>query len=94
MVKITDSAKEELKRILTVRSLGPDKYLRLATPPVWTLPGDFGIVVDEERLADEIVYSEGVKILLLDPELSRQLENGVFDYKSTPEGVRFTLDVY
>ncbi len=76
------------------RSLEPDKFLRLTTPPVWTLEGDFGIVVDDERFADHVVSLEGETVLLIDPELTRQLADGVFDFKSTPEGTRFTLDVF
>ena len=33
MVTVTDSAKEELKRILETRALAPGKMLRLAMPP-------------------------------------------------------------
>ena len=53
-----------------------------------------GIVVDDERFADHVVSFEGATVLLIDPELTRQLADGVFDFKSTPEGTRFTLDAF
>ncbi len=94
LVKVSESAKKELKRMIDGRTLEPGKFLRLATPPVWTLEGDFGVVVDDERFADQVVFFEGEKLLLVDPELAKHLANAAFDFKSTPEGVRFTLDVY
>ena len=94
MVTVTDSAKEELKRILETRSLDPGKYLRLTTPPVWQGEGDFGVVIDEDRMGDKAVELQGVKLLLVDPTLAEQLSNAVFDFKDSPEGARFTLDVY
>ena len=94
MVTVTDAAKEELKRILETRSLDPGKYLRLATPPVWEGEGDFGVVIDEERFADHAVEFQGLKVLLMDPTLAEQLPNAVFDFKDSPQGARFTLDVY
>ena len=94
MVTVTDSAKEELKRILETRSLDPGKHLRLTTPPVWEGQGDFGVVIDEERMGDHAVDFQGLKVLLIDPALAEQLSNAVFDFKDSPEGSRFTVDVY
>jgi len=94
MVTITDSAKEELKRILETRNLNADKFLRLATPPVWEGIGDFGVVVDSERFGDHKVEHEGLTVLLMDPGMAEQLPNAVFDFKGSPQGSVFTLDVY
>lgn len=94
MVTVTDSAIQELRRIVETSSLAPGKYLRLATPPVWTGAGDFGIVVDEERVEDDVVAVQGIKVLLVDPGLSEGLSNAVFDFKESPDGPRFTLDVF
>jgi len=94
MVTITESAKAELKRILETKSLDQDKFLRLATPPIWTGEGDFGVVVDTERFGDHAVEHEGQTVLLVDPGMAEQLPNAVFDFKESPQGARFTLDVY
>ena len=94
MVTVTDRAKEELKRTLEVSNLDPGKFLRLATPPSWTGEGDFGIVIDEERNKDDAVLFHGLKILLVDAGLTEQLPTAVLDFKDSPDGPRFTLDVF
>ena len=94
MVTVTDSAKEEFVRILSTKELEPGKYLRLAIPPVWTGAGDFGIVIDSEQEDDQAIDYEGRKILLVGHDLLHQLENSVLDFKESPEGPRFTLDVF
>ncbi len=94
MVTVTDSAKEEFVRILSTKELDSGKYFRLAIPPVWTGAGDFGIVIDSEQEDDLTIEHAGQKILLLDHDLAHRLENSVLDFKESPEGPRFTLDVF
>ena len=94
MVTVTDSAKEEFVRILSTKELDPGKYLRLAIPPVWTGAGDFGIVIDSEQEDDQAIDHAGRKILLVGQDLAHRLENSVLDFKESPEGPRFTLDVF
>ncbi len=92
MVTVTDSAKQELKHMSS--SLDSGKALRLATPPVWTGEGDFGIVIDEPGAEDHAVELQGITVLLLAADLEKQLPNAVLDFKDSPEGFRFTLDVF
>ena len=94
MVTVTDTAIEELVRVASVTRMGPNQYLRLATPPMWQGPGDFGIVTDGERANDHIVEHEGRPLLLIDEVLAEQLSKSVFDFKESPQGRSFTLDVY
>lgn len=94
MVTITDRAKEELKRVLLTRRLEPGKLLRLAIPPAWTGEGDFGIVIDTEKEDDYAVKFDGEKVLLIEAGLMGHLESAVVDFKESPEGARFTVDVY
>ncbi|MQF48765.1 hypothetical protein FIM08_02540 [SAR202 cluster bacterium AC-647-N09_OGT_505m] len=94
MVTVTDAAKEELGRILSTRSLDPGKCLRLAIPPTWEGPGDFGIVVDVEGDGDHTVELDGLKLLLMDPLLTERLIDSVLDFKDTPGSSGFTLDVF
>lgn len=90
---VTKSAREELKRMLETREMPPGKFFRLATPPTWTLEGDFGIVMDEDRLGDSLIEYQGQVVLLVDPELGKQLMNATFDFTMSPQGPRFKLDV-
>jgi len=94
LVTVTDAAKEELGRILATRSLDPDKYLRLARPPAWHGPGDFGIVIGVEEDTDHTVERDGLKLLLVDSLLAERLSDSVLDFKDSPDGFRFTLDVF
>ena len=70
------------------------KYLRLATPPVWQGGGDFGIVIDSITDRDEIVVYQKLEILLVDLDLVNKLSKSVLDFIDSPEGPRFTIDVY
>ena len=94
MVTVTDIAKTELKRILATRSLDPDKYLRLAIPPTWEGPGDFGIVIDVEGYGDQFIEVDGIRLLVLDPTLVERLVDAVLDFKESSDGAGFTLDVF
>ena len=89
-MKITDEAKEELRRVLGSYDLEDGKGFRLATPPVWEGEGDFGIVIDAGRDRDQVVEHRGVELLRLDPGTAEHLANAVMDFKES----RFTLDVY
>ncbi len=95
MITVTDKAKEELKRILETRRIEPGKSLRLAIPPVWTGEGDFGIVIDSDKEDDYIVEYEGVTVLVVEGGLIEgSLASAVVDFKETPDGAGFTVDVY
>jgi len=94
MFNVTDSAKEELKRIAESRRIDAGRCLRLAVQPTWPGPGDFGIVIDDEKADDFTTTLRGTKVLLLQEQLLPQLDKSILDFKDTPEGERFTLDVY
>lgn len=94
MFQVTDTAKDELKNILDSRSLLPGRYLKLAVKPEWTGPGDFGVVIEDEKGGEVFFEHEGQVVLAVDPGLAENLENSVFDFKDTPQGAGFTLDVY
>ena len=90
MITVTDDAKAELKRTADVRGLDPGQCLRLAVPPAWTGPGDFGVVIGGQGVADNAFELQGTTVLLVDADLAAQLSNAVFDFKDG----RFTLDIY
>jgi len=94
MVKVTERAKEELKRLKSKLNLEAGKCLRLATPPMWTGEGDFGIVTDTERSGDQPVEYEGQTVLMVDGQLAEMLATAVVDWKDSSQGPRFTIDVY
>ena len=91
---VTDEALAELKRIVQTKSLPPDRYLKLAVPPEWSGPGDFGVVIEVEKGGEVTFDYQGETVLAVDPGLAENLEESVFDFKQTPDGAGFTLDVY
>ena len=94
MVQVSGAAKRRLKVVMEERELPPDKFLRLAVPPSWTGEGDFGIVVDSRGVADTSVTLDGKTVLVVGPEVAEAIPNSALDFKTTPQGARFTLDVY
>ena len=94
MFLITNAAKNELKTILEARGLQEGWYLKLAVKPEWTGPGDFGVVIDVEKGGEVFFDHGGMVVLAVDPGLAENLESSVFDFKQTPQGAGFTLDVY
>ena len=90
MLRVTEQAKEELSRILVDRRIEAGRCLRLAIPPAWPGPGDFGIVVDDEKSGDHTVTLRGVKVMLVDDHLLDSLSKSVLDFKEPG----FSLDVY
>jgi len=94
MVTVTDRAKEELKRTLERTRLAPGKYLRLAMAPIWEGDGDFGIVIDGVGDGDYVVDFQGWTVLRVDALLAEHLSNAELDFKDSPGGPRFTLDVF
>ena len=91
---VTSEALEELNGILDMKSLPLDKYLKLAVPPEWSGPGDFGIVIDVEKGGELKFEYEDNTVLLVDLGLAENLESSVFDFKDNLDGKGFTLDVY
>lgn len=94
MFTVSSTAKTELKRIYDARELGPGQVLRLVTPPLWDGEGDFGIVIGTHGAHDYAVEYEDVDVLMIDAGLMEQLTNAVFDFKDTPLGRGFALDVF
>ncbi len=90
MFRITDQAKTELGRILAERRIEAGRCLRLAIQPAWPGPGDFGIVVDDEKAEDYAVTLRGVKVMLVGDHLLTKLTDSVLDFKEAA----FSLDVY
>lgn len=90
----TDEAKRQLRATADGRGLDPGQYLRLAIPPAWTGGGEFGIVIDSRGPGDVSVSWEGRPVLLIERDVADQLARSILDYKDTPAGMGFTLDVF
>ena len=87
MITVTDSAKKLLKKKVAAQSDDPETCLRLSLKQ----SGQFEIVPDREFRGDQVVEYEGIKVLLIEPELSSILEGVTLDTKDTPDGPQLTV---
>ncbi len=87
MIIVTERAAEELKETLREHATDAEQALRL-TP---TSGGAFVLTLDVEQEGDEVVESEGTKLLLMDDSVAPALDGITLDCVDTPEGPRLTL---
>ena len=67
-MQVTGRAAQELKTTLEAHATEQDQALRLAAPA-----GQLTLVLDREREGDEVVEEEGVKVLVIEQDLSARL---------------------
>ena len=89
MLTVTALAAEKLKEAIQAQTTDSEVGIRLV--PSSLRPNQLDMKLDKEQEGDQVVESEGVKILLLDPEMARVLEGMVIDCQETPQGVHFTI---
>lgn len=87
MINITKQAKQELRKILAKKVDWPGARLRLMDRG----QGKLGLGVDIEAPGDHIVEYEGIKVLIVEPELAINLKGVVLDVNDTPEGVELII---
>lgn len=89
MIKVTASAAERIRHDLQAINAEPGACMRLFRSQ--SAVHQLDIALDKEREGDQVVVSEGIKIFLLDSELSQTLEGTIIDYKAIPEGNGFSI---
>ena len=89
MVTVTAPAAEKIRGDLQAVATDSEVAIRLIPSP--SVPNQIQMALDKEKEGDQVVESEGVKILLLDSEIAQALEGMVIDYEETPQGGKFTL---
>ena len=82
MVVVTESARQELKRILTNNTDELEACLRLIAND----QGQLGLAMDMEREGDQVVEHEDSKVLVVEKELADRLQGITMDFVDTPEG--------
>ncbi|MCX6012157.1 MAG: hypothetical protein NTV30_01835 [Chloroflexi bacterium] len=89
MLLVTDEAKQALKYVLTNNEDKSFSVFRLVSngPTNYTLEG-----ATEELPGDEIIETDGMKLLLIDKEFAASLQEVVIDFVNTPEGARLIID--
>ena len=89
MLTVTALAAEKLKEVIQAKTTDPEICIRLIHSP--SKPNRLNMTLDKEKEDDQVIESEGAKILLLSPELTTALERMVVGCQETPQGVRFTI---
>ena len=87
MINVTESAKEELKRIASQVVDQPESTLRLVADG----QGQIGLVADSEREGDQVIEHKGETLLVVDSQLSAALDGVGMDYQDAGDGPRLVL---
>jgi Fe-S cluster assembly iron-binding protein IscA len=89
MLTATTLAAEKLKEVIQAQTTDPEVAVRLVPSP--SMPNRLEMALDKEREDDQVVESEGTKILFISPELAPALEGMVINCQETPQGVSFSI---
>lgn len=86
MLNVTDKAAASLGESLELSRKGDFDVLRLTRQAE-----GFGLALDEEREGDQVVLHEESKVLVIQPELSQELDGATVDVVNTPEGAQLII---
>jgi Fe-S cluster assembly iron-binding protein IscA len=89
MLTLTALAAKKLKEAVQAQTTEPEVCIRLIPSP--SEPNQLEMRLDKERQGDQVVESEGEKVLLLSPELGQVLDEMIIDCQETPQGIHFTI---
>lgn len=87
MVNVTERARQELKRILTVNVDMPQARLRLIDRG----QGKLGLGIDVEMPGDKVVEYDGSTVLVIEPSFASSLAGVTIDVDNTPNGVELVV---
>jgi Fe-S cluster assembly iron-binding protein IscA len=87
MVTVTEGAKQVLKEKLLASTSEPDVGIRLKSEP----SGELSLTLDSESEGDQVVEQDGMKVLLVTPQLATKLEGITIDTEDTSEGPRLVV---
>ena len=87
MVTLTDKAAQVLRVTLAQLRVVPGQAFRLVLGP----GGGFGLGLDQQRVGDEVIITNGEKILLLAPDIAEALDEARIDTQDTDEGRKVVI---
>ena len=89
MLTVTAQAAAKLKEAIQAQTEDPELAIRLV--PSAARPRQLDMALDKEKEGDQIVESEGAKVLFVSPELTQALDGMVIDCQETPQGAQFSI---
>ena len=87
MIRVTERAIEELKRILSEKVDMPQARLRLIARG----QGKLGLGIDIEMPGDQVVEHEGSRVLLVEDSLANSIEGVTLDVEDTAKGSQLVI---
>jgi Fe-S cluster assembly iron-binding protein IscA len=88
MLKVTEGARVELKKILFEKVDHPLAVARLVKG---NQPDSYGLSIDIELPGDQVIEHLGAKVLLVDGDLSDCLDGNTLDIEDTMVGRNFVV---
>jgi len=86
---ITAMAMLKLREALQSKTSDPEMGFRIVLSDA--KPNQLRMILDKQKEGDQVVESEGIKLLFLSPGIIPALEGMVIDYQETPQGSGFTI---
>lgn len=87
MLRVSDRARQELKRILTANTDEPEACLKLTADG----GGQLRLAIDMERNGGQAVEHEDSKVLLVEKNLAAILQGITIEVEETAEGARLVV---
>ena len=87
MITVTERAAEELRSTLMTVDPEPEQILRL----VYTDDSGFALTLDVERDGDQVVESEGQKVLLVAADITSAVSGATIDVHDGEDGPRLII---
>lgn len=89
MLTVTAQAAAKLKEAIQAQTTDPEVAIRLI--PSASRPNQLDMALNKGEESDQVVESEGTKVLFVSSELAQVLDGMVIDCQETPEGVQFSI---
>jgi Fe-S cluster assembly iron-binding protein IscA len=89
MLIVTPEAAAKLREAIRAQTADPDVCIRLVRSPLGA--GRFGMTLDTAREGDQVVQSQGMKVLIISPELAPLVSGKLLDCQEALDSLRFTL---
>ena len=87
MINVTEKAKKELRKLLSKTADWPGARFRLMDRG----QGKLGLGIDLEARGDRAMEYEGVRVLVVEPELASRLQKVTLDVDETPAGPELVI---
>ncbi len=94
MLTVTPQARELIAKALDLNEAAKGEAAKGEALRIYlTEEGEFEMGVDEARDDDQVIENAGRPLVLIDPEISWELDGATLDAEEGPEGLDLMLDL-